>query len=168
MAFSRQLIAFLLIIIGLTACHTTNELSERGGLFRTLSAALNPDASVARIGDTIRVIYPELNMFDFGKDDIKPIAKPRLVRFASVLKNYPNIRVLINGYTDNVGTDDANIDLSRRRAVKAYNLLSDNGVEAARMNTTGYGPQNPVQPNNTEEGRAANRRVEFMLYRAKK
>jgi outer membrane protein OmpA-like peptidoglycan-associated protein len=168
MLLSRHIIAILLITTSLTACHTTNELSEKGGLFRTLTAALTPDASVVRTGDTIRVIYPELAMFDFGKDEIKSQARPRLVRFASVLKNYPNVRILVNGYTDNVGTEDANIDLSRRRAVKAYNLLSDNGVEASRMNTTGYGPQNPIQPNTTEEGRAANRRVEFMLFRQKK
>jgi outer membrane protein OmpA-like peptidoglycan-associated protein len=168
MSISRLSIALLLLATSLTACHTSSELSEKGGLFRTLSAALHPDASVVRTGDTIKVIYPELNMFDVGKDDIKAVAKPRLVRFASVLRNYPNVRVLINGYTDNVGADDANIDLSRRRAVKTYNLLSDNGVGASRMNTTGYGPQNPIQPNTTDEGRAANRRVEFMLYKQKK
>ncbi len=164
-----SLAAFLfLFIAGLGACHTSKKLADDSEPFRTLRAELNPTAAVLRIADTIKVIYPEAAMFDFGKDEIKSDVKPKLIRFAGVLRNYPDIRILVNGYTDNVGPDELNTALSRRRAVNAYNLLSDNGVDAARMNTAGFGPQNPLQSNEDEAGRAANRRVEFMLYRQRK
>ena len=125
------------------------------------------DKKAAVRHDTIKVIYPELAMFDFGKDQIKPGVKPTFTRFATILKAHPEIRILVNGYTDNVGAEDQNIDLSLRRAVNAYNLLSENGVDATRMSTAGFGPQDPMRSNNTEPGRAANRRVEFKLYRPK-
>lgn len=158
----------LVSVFCLSACHSTKKLADDSEPFRTLRAELNPTAAVLRIADTIKVIYPELAMFDFGKDQIKPETKPKFIRFASILKSYPDMRVLINGYTDNVGSEETNLDLSRRRAVSAYNLLSDNGVDAAWMNTAGFGSANPMQTNATDAGRAANRRVEFMLYRPKK
>jgi outer membrane protein OmpA-like peptidoglycan-associated protein len=157
----------LLFIFLLASCHSSKKITDDSEPFRTLRSELNPTAAVIRIADTIKVIYPELAMFDFAKDQVKPGVKPAFTRFATILKAYPEIRVLINGYTDNVGTDENNIDLSRRRAVSAYNLLSDNGVDATRMSTAGFGPNNPMRSNTTETGRAANRRVEFMLYRPK-
>ena len=160
--------AALIFLLSLAACHSSRKMTDNSEPFRTLRSEMSSVAAVLRIGDTIKVIYPELSMFDFGKDQIKPETKPTFVRFANILKNYPDIRILINGYTDNIGTDDLNVDLSRRRAVNAYNLLSDNGVDASRMNTTGYGPRNPLQSNATDAGRATNRRVEFMLYRPAK
>lgn len=153
--------------VALLSCHSSRELSKNSGFYRTLYAGLTPTADVIRLRDTVKVIFPEVSMFDFSKDEVKPEVKPKFIRFASILKNHPNVRILINGYTDNVGAVETNNDLSRRRAVKAYNLLSDNGVDAARMNTTGYGPLNPIQSNDSESGRAANRRVEFMLYTSK-
>ena len=114
--------------------------------------------------DTVRVVYPEVSMFDFGKDAIKPDAQSSLQRFSGVLKKYDRMDFIINGYTDNVGTDEVNNDLSQRRADNAKNLLETNGVNATRMQTQGRGASNFVEPNTTEEGKAANRRVELLLF----
>ncbi len=158
----------IIFAVGLSACHSSKNLAGNSNLFKTLRSELDPAVTILHVADTINVIYPELAMFDFGKDEIKAETKPNFIRFANVLKQYPDIRILINGYTDNVGADEINTDLSRRRAVRAYNLLSDNGVDATRMNTAGFGSRNAIQTNATEAGRAANRRVEFMLYRPRK
>lgn len=117
--------------------------------------------------DTVRVVYQELAMFDFGKDEIKPDAQTSLKRFAGLLSKYDKIDFIIDGYTDNVGTDEVNNDLSQRRAENAKTLFETNGVGAARMQTHGRGATNFVEPNTTEEGKASNRRVELLLYERK-
>ncbi len=117
--------------------------------------------------DTVRVVYPEVSMFDFAKDEIKPDAKASLQRFSGVLKQYDKIGFIINGYTDNVGADEVNKDLSEKRADNAKTLFETNGVDAARMQTHGMGATNFVEPNTTEEGKAANRRVELLLFERK-
>ena len=117
--------------------------------------------------DTVRVVYPEVAMFDFGKDEIKPDAKTSLERFSGVLKQYDKIGFIINGYTDNVGTHEVNHSLSQKRAENAQTLFRSNGVNADRMQTNGKGEENPIKDNDTEEGRAANRRVELLLFERK-
>jgi len=110
------------------------------------------------------VIYPELVMFDFGKYEIKQGALPSFTRFANVLNKYGRIHFLINGYTDNIGSDEVNLELSGNRAASAEQLMRNNGISADRMSTKGRGASNPLKPNATTEGRQANRRVEFLLY----
>ena len=117
--------------------------------------------------DTLRVIYPELTMFDFGKDEIKPAAKVSLQQLSTLLKDYDRISFVINGYTDNVGGADVNQSLSERRAQNAKSLFQANGVNADRMQTNGRGADNPIMSNTTEDGRQANRRVELLLYERK-
>jgi outer membrane protein OmpA-like peptidoglycan-associated protein len=102
--------------------------------------------------------------FDFNKDEVKPDAKMSLQRFSVLLKKYDRMNFIINGYTDNVGTADFNQSLSQRRADNTKAVIQANGIDAARIQTNGMGPNNPVKPNTTDEGRAANRRVEFMVY----
>jgi OOP family OmpA-OmpF porin len=77
------------------------------------------------------------------------------------LKAQPELNVEIQGHTDNTGAHSYNVDLSQRRAqsVKAYMVSS--GIDGARMTTKGYGPDDPIAPNTTREGRARNRRVEL-------
>jgi outer membrane protein OmpA-like peptidoglycan-associated protein len=124
-------------------------------------------ATIKRKGDTVRVIYPEVSMFDFGKDEIKPDAKTSLQRFGALLNEYNRIDFKINGYTDNVGTDDVNQSLSQRRADAAKKLFESTGISSGRMRTMGMGASDPLRSNNSDEGRAANRRVELMLYERK-
>ena len=134
-------------------------------LYNSLKSEL-PQAQVMMMGDTIKVIYPEVGMFDFGKDMLKAEARPSFVRFAGVIKNYPAVSFTINGYTDNVGGNELNMNLSSRRAMTGKKILVENRVSGERIITNGMGDQKPVMSNDTEEGRAANRRVEFLIYSA--
>ena len=141
----------------------TSNQSKMQSLYKSLKAEL-PQAQVTMAGDTVKVIYPEIAMFDFGKDQLKAEARPSFVKFARVIKAYPELNFIINGHTDNVGTDDVNMDLSLRRAETGKNILVENGVQAARMSTNGKGAERPIMSNDTDQGRASNRRVEFLLY----
>ncbi len=100
----------------------------------------------------------------FGQDTIRPEDYPLLNKVAELLRNYPKIKLIrIEGHTDNVGTETANVSLSLRRAqaVKAY--LVSQGVEETRLTAEGFGFHCPISSNDTEEQRAQNRRVEFVI-----
>ncbi len=96
---------------------------------------------------------------------LTPESKAVLDKVVRTMQENPEIEVEIRGYTDNRGNYEYNVQLSQKRAdaVKAY--LVQNGIDAARIKTRGFGPENPVAPNDTREGRAKNRRIEF--YRIK-
>lgn len=101
--------------------------------------------------------------FDTDKDTIKDASQPMLDHAIEVMQKYPDLRVEIGGHTDARGAYRHNMDLSQRRseAVKAY--LVGGGVAAERVETRGYGPDQPIETNETAEGRAANRRIEFKI-----
>ncbi|MCH8941591.1 MAG: OmpA family protein [Bacteroidetes bacterium] len=100
--------------------------------------------------------------FDTAKDKLKYGAEKVLVEIVKLMKNYPELIIEIQGHTDNVGLANYNLDLSNKRAdtVKDYLLLF--GVEKKRMIAKGYGLSKPIVSNDTEEGRAKNRRVELL------
>ncbi|MDH5299513.1 MAG: OmpA family protein [Desulfobulbaceae bacterium] len=98
--------------------------------------------------------------FDFNKDEVRPGYHQQLRDFANFMKANPLAKAVLEGHTDNIGSDSYNLDLSSRRAesVKAY-LVGQLGVDADRLQAKGYGAAKPVAPNDTEEGRQQNRRV---------
>ena len=100
--------------------------------------------------------------FDFDKATIKPESEPILDEVSDFLKANPNMKMEVQGHTDSKGTAAYNLKLSDRRAaaVKAY-LVKDEAIKSDRLTTKGYGLTKPVASNDTEEGRAKNRRVEF-------
>lgn len=101
--------------------------------------------------------------FDSGKDFVKPESYGALRDIANVLKENPDIRVKIVGHTDNDGDDKLNLDLSKRRAESVKNELNKTfGIEASVMETDGVGENHPLVPNLSPEGKAKNRRVEFL------
>lgn len=102
-------------------------------------------------------------LFETGKADLKPESRPVLKEIAAALKQHADLRILIEGHTDNVGTSAANLVLSdgRAAAVKAA-LVADHGVPADRLTTKGFGDTKPSAPNTTATGRAQNRRVEIV------
>ncbi len=111
--------------------------------------------------DGKQVIYGIL--FDTDKADIKPDSKPQLDEMAAMMKANPALRVHIVGHTDNQGTIEHNLGLSQRRADAVVRALSTQyGIAAARMTARGLGPFAPVASNDTEDGRAKNRRVEIV------
>ncbi len=102
-------------------------------------------------------------LFDVNSDKIKAESYGSLKEIAQVLKDNAGVKVKIVGYTDSDGDDNANLALSKKRAAAVKNSLSkDFGIDATRMETDGKGETQPVSPNTTAEGKANNRRVEFI------
>ncbi len=102
--------------------------------------------------------------FDFAKADIKPIGKAVLdARVVPVLRANPNVKIRIVGYTDSVGPAEYNLGLSLRRAEAVRDYLVSQGVSMSRLSVIGKGEEFPIASNDTREGRADNRRVEFEI-----
>jgi OOP family OmpA-OmpF porin len=102
-------------------------------------------------------------LFDVNSDKIKPESYGVLKEIGTVLKENPAVKVKIIGHTDSDGDDAKNLDLSKRRAASVKNSLSTEfGIEAARLETDGKGESQPSEPNTTPQGKANNRRVEFV------
>ena len=102
-------------------------------------------------------------LFESGRSDVKPAAQGALLKLAGFLQQYPNRRILIEGYTDDVGATAYNQGLSRRRAEAVDAALLGMGVSAQRMATVGYGEEYPVASNTSSTNRAMNRRVEVII-----
>ena len=100
-------------------------------------------------------------LFDFNKSNIKPGAYPFLDAAAEVFNMNPGMNVQIQGNTDNIGTEKYNMKLSLRRAKSVMSYLVNKGVAESRLSIRGFGFSRPVATNDTEEGRALNRRVEL-------
>jgi outer membrane protein OmpA-like peptidoglycan-associated protein len=102
-------------------------------------------------------------LFDFDQATLRPGAANKLVLLGDFLKKYPDRQLLIEGYTDSVGSDGYNLGLSQRRADTVREFLLANGVPESRMISTGYGKAYPKDSNSTSSGRQANRRVEATI-----
>ena len=102
-------------------------------------------------------------VFDYDDDTLKPESKPTLDAIAKLLDEQPQLRLEIVGHTDNRGTPQYNLDLSRRRAARVVEALTrDYGVAPDRLTSSGAGMMAPIASNDTDEGRAKNRRVELV------
>ncbi len=101
--------------------------------------------------------------FDFDKSDIKPEFVPVLDEAVEILKERPDIKVIIEGHTDWTGTEKYNQGLSERRAASVCNYLVEQGISQNNLETVGYGEADPVADNHTPEGQSMNRRVVFKI-----
>jgi len=101
--------------------------------------------------------------FDFNKAEVKKIYYPEIKKIAEVLKNNPNMKILIAGYTDDIGSAKYNLKLSLKRALAVKNILVNKfGIDPKRIEVKGYGEAYPLVPNTTATNRALNRRVEVV------
>ncbi len=102
-------------------------------------------------------------LFDTGKADLNSGGERKLDQLVQFLNEYPDRRVQIDGFTDSVGTDSYNLDLSQRRAQSLQSALQRRGIDPARITSQGYGKEFPVASNADSGGRQLNRRVEIVI-----
>ncbi len=147
-------------------------VSKPGYLFYSDHFALRGESSKAkpfiynvplqpiRVGET--VILKNI-FFDTDKYDLKDESISELAKLIQLLKSNPDVHIEISGHTDNQGSDEHNLVLSRNRAQAVYNYLILNGIAKERLNYSGFGLTRPIDTNDTEQGRANNRRTEFKV-----
>jgi len=121
------------------------------------------DVQVIRQGDELVLNMPSGITFGTDRSDIQPQFRPTLDQVADVLAQYNQTLVDVYGHTDSTGSDAYNQSLSQRRATAVADYLASHGVQSARLGTRGFGESQPVASNETEDGRAANRRVEIKI-----
>ena len=100
--------------------------------------------------------------FETGKSEIKPESKPIIDQICEMLKQNAGLKISIEGHTDNIGAEKSNQILSESRAKSVMNALVSKGINVSRLQYKGWGQTKPVADNNTEEGKAKNRRVEIV------
>jgi outer membrane protein OmpA-like peptidoglycan-associated protein len=102
-------------------------------------------------------------LFAFNKYELKTDAQVKLAKISGILLTYPNLKVQVEGYTDNIGSDEYNLKLSEERATTVQAFLIEQGVQPGSVTAQGYGMADPVADNSTNAGRAANRRVSLVV-----
>lgn len=122
-----------------------------------------PGANVYRVGEGIIVEFNDQVLFDIEKSNLNAGAKDNLDKLVTVLNNYPDTDIEVQGHTDNTGTEAYNMPLSKRRASAAASYLKERGIASGRTSIKGYGETAPNYTNDTDEGRSKNRRVEFLI-----
>jgi len=118
------------------------------------------DSIAYKVGDRVTL---ENIFFEFDKAELLPKSKTELDKLVDILTDYPFLKIEIGGHTDNVGSQDYNKKLSEQRAKSVVDYLIDEDVNDVRVSYNGYGSERPITSNATEEGRARNRRVEFVI-----
>jgi outer membrane protein OmpA-like peptidoglycan-associated protein len=132
------------------------KIAYRCGVEQSVTARLERALAETRHAD-VYDIY-----FDFNSDEIREESEPTLHDIADIMRRHPDWKLSIAGHTDAIGGDAPNLDLSKRRAASVKNaLVTRFEVNAARLTSAGHGKSRPVDTNETEEGRARNRRVEL-------
>lgn len=121
------------------------------------------DVRVVRQGDDLILDIPSGIDFAYDSDRVEPAFQHTLDQVAGVLGDYDRTYVDVYGHTDSTGSDSYNQGLSERRAVSVADYLVARGVKSARIGTRGFGRTQPIASNETEDGRAANRRVEVKI-----
>jgi len=121
------------------------------------------DVDVVREGDDLLLRMPSGITFATDSSNIQPQFRSTLDQVAQTLSQYDQTYIDVYGHTDSTGSESYNQALSERRAQSVADYLSSHGVQAARIATRGFGETQPIASNDTEEGRAANRRVEIKL-----
>lgn len=122
-----------------------------------------PGAKVEQYGEGLVVQFDSKVLFDFDSYALRAESKDAIAQLAEVLNKYDSTEVVIEGHTDNVGTDDYNLKLSRQRAEAVEDYALSLGVDRGRLSSKGYGEAQPISSNETETGRQENRRVQFVI-----
>jgi peptidoglycan-associated lipoprotein len=113
--------------------------------------------------DTRRMTLEERIHFGLDRSDLTPEARTTLAAKVEVLRSSPGVSLRIDGHADERGSDEYNLALSKRRAAEAKRFLVSQGIDAGRLETVGYGEEQPLDPSSTESAWAANRRADFQV-----
>ncbi|WP_200977683.1 OmpA family protein [Echinicola sp. 20G] len=122
-----------------------------------------PTAEVQRIDEGINVTFDASLAFEINSATLSDSYKEDLINAVPVFQKYPDTNILIEGHTDDSGSDEFNMQLSEKRAKAVSSFLADNGVDRSRLIEKWYGETQPKYPND-DENRAKNRRVEMAIY----
>lgn len=125
-------------------------------------------ATVERVGEGIKITFNSGLLFSTNSSQLTSTTQQNLKELSATLNKYPDTNILIEGHTDNTGTDDYNQKLSETRAKSVSSFLSSQNVSGGRITTKGYGESQPVSDNGTDMGRDQNRRVEVAIFANKK
>jgi len=140
-------------------CQPTVEVEEKPCY--TLDEILDLISLNQRVeGKTICAV--DVINFDLGKNTLTNNSREYLDKIAALMIR-TNVKIEIRGHTDNVGLEEYNMDLSRKRAEAAYDYLLEKGVQKSKLTYQYFGMSKPIATNDTEEGRTQNRRVEFRI-----
>ena len=146
-------------------------VARRGYLFysdnyslkdRSPDSTYNKDIALQPIAVNAAIVLRNI-FFDFSKYDLKPGSQVELDKVVQLLQENPTVKIQIEGYTDNVGSAADNQKLSENRARAVVNYLNSKGIALTRLIAKGFGSSQPIASNNTEEGRAQNRRTELKI-----
>ncbi len=130
--------------------------------FKELKEAF-PEAQVTIVKDSIKLIFPNNVTFKVASSELLPAFESKITRFANIMKKYSKTNLLITGFTDDSGEAEKNMKLSLDRAQAVKQYLMKSSVAESRLFTWGLGEKNPIASNATAEGKAKNRRVEFVV-----
>ena len=122
-----------------------------------------PDAKVERVGEGIVVEFSSAVLFGFDQAALSAEAMANLDKLVTVLNTYPDTNIEVQGHTDSKGTEAYNQTLSERRSKAVSDYILTRGIKTERVTPKGFGETLPEYDNETEEGRAQNRRVEFLI-----
>ncbi len=122
------------------------------------------NAKVERIGEGIKITFDSGILFEINSSELQPLAKTNIESLAKILNKYPDTNLLIEGDTDNTGTNEYNQKLSERRAQAVADYQKSLQVDGSRISIVGLGELNPIASNDTDYGRAQNRRVEVAIF----
>jgi len=121
------------------------------------------DAEVIRAEEGIIIKFKEQVLFGYDRADLGTAAQGNLDKLVNVLNKYPDTDIQIIGHTDSKGSDEYNQGLSERRANAVVNYLRTHNIASSRLSAKGMGEADPIAANDTDENRAVNRRVEFVI-----
>ena len=144
------------------ARQTAQLQADKAELRTQLLAQFN---AILQTRDTARGLIVNMSdvLFDTGKFSLRPLAREKLAKVAGIVSGHPGLRLDVEGYTDNVGGDDYNQQLSEQRGESVRGYLTDQGMAAGSVTSKGFGKAEPVASNDTAEGRQQNRRVELVI-----
>lgn len=122
------------------------------------------NAKIERVGEGIKITFDSGILFVTNSSVLQYAAKANVESLSRILNKYPDTNILVEGDTDNEGTEEYNQKLSERRAQSVADYLKGQGVAGLRVSTVGLGELNPVASNETAAGRQENRRVEIAIF----